>query len=123
MRWGGCCRAGKSILGESYSFSYSYNLAGALVAETYPSGRVVTNTYDGANRVSQVSGVASGQAGTAATTYVYNATYWPHGALYFFGEGNNVAPVWTYNSRLQINSYWATVSSDLANVSGFLRFQ
>ncbi len=36
--------------GQTYSFRYSYNLAGALTSETYPSGRVITNSYDGANR-------------------------------------------------------------------------
>jgi YD repeat-containing protein len=34
--------------GQSYNFSYTYNLAGALTSETYPSGRVVTSRYDGA---------------------------------------------------------------------------
>ena len=43
--------------GQNYSFSYTYNLAGSLVSETYPSGRVVTTTYDGAKRAAQVSGV------------------------------------------------------------------
>jgi YD repeat-containing protein len=37
----------QATAGQSYGFSYSYNLAGALTSETYPSGRVVTTGYDG----------------------------------------------------------------------------
>jgi len=34
------------IDGQTYSMNYLYNLAGNLVAEIYPSGRVVTNSYN-----------------------------------------------------------------------------
>jgi YD repeat-containing protein len=94
--------------GRTYAFAYAYNLAGALSSETYPSGRVVTTGYDGANRPNAVNGKLSGQT----KPYAYSIAYWPHGGLYYFGEGNNVAPVWTYNTRLQVNAYYATVSSD-----------
>jgi hypothetical protein len=58
--------------GQTYPFSnYTYNLTSALTSETYPSGRVVTTSYDGTNRVSGVSGTMSG----TATPYVSNVTY------------------------------------------------
>ncbi len=40
------------IYGNSqvYTFNYTYNLAGSLTSETYPSGRVVYTCYDDANR-------------------------------------------------------------------------
>ena len=44
------------INGQTYSFSYVYDLSGALTSETYPSGRVVKTSYDGAERASAVSG-------------------------------------------------------------------
>ena len=47
--------------GRKYSFSYGYNLAGALTSETHPSGRVVSTGYDGANRPVTVAGNLSGQ--------------------------------------------------------------
>ncbi|HEY1528924.1 MAG TPA: hypothetical protein VGH51_22095 [Candidatus Angelobacter sp.] len=81
--------------GRTYAFAYAYNLAGALSSETYPSGRVVTTGYDGANRPNAVNGTLSGQT----KPYAYSIAYWPHGGLYYFGEGNNVAPVWTYKMR------------------------
>ena len=46
-----------------------------LPATTYPSGRVVTTVYDGANRPSTVTGVLSG----ARTGYASGVTYAPHG--------------------------------------------
>jgi YD repeat-containing protein len=61
--------------GQTYSFSYGYNLAGALLSETYPSGRVVTTGYDAASRATSVSG----QAGPTTTNYITQAAYWPHG--------------------------------------------
>ena len=33
--------------GTAYTTGYTYNLSGALIEETYPSGRVVKNTLDG----------------------------------------------------------------------------
>ena len=34
-----------------YQFSYSYDISGALATETYPSGRIVTNSFDAAGRI------------------------------------------------------------------------
>lgn len=41
-------------IGQTYSFTYNYNLAGSLTRETYPSGRAATTGYDGANREQRV---------------------------------------------------------------------
>jgi YD repeat-containing protein len=87
--------------GQNYSFSYSYNRAGALVSETYPSGRVVAMTYDGANRVSAVTGTFNGQQ----RSYVGGITYAAHGAPSFFTYGNQLARTLGYNNRLQLSSY------------------
>jgi RHS repeat-associated protein len=86
--------------GQTYSFSYTYNLAGSLTGETYPSGRGVTTNYDGANRASAVSGSFNGQQ----TPYVSGETYAPHGAPSFFWYGNQLARTLAYNSRLQLSS-------------------
>lgn len=41
--------------GVTYSMpDYRYNLAGSLVSEQYPSGRIVKTEYDGAGRVAGV---------------------------------------------------------------------
>jgi YD repeat-containing protein len=70
--------------GATYRFTYAYNLAGALTRETYPSGRVISTGYDGANRVSAVTG--------SGTNYVGGAWYWPHGAAGYYQTGSGVAP-------------------------------
>lgn len=43
--------------GSALTFGYTYNLADALVQKTYPSGRTVTNGYDLANRLVNITGV------------------------------------------------------------------
>jgi hypothetical protein len=37
-----------------YSFTYTYNLSGAMMTETYPSGRVVKNTLDADGELAEV---------------------------------------------------------------------
>jgi RHS repeat-associated protein len=83
--------------GSAYIFQYSYNLAGALVKETYPSGRQVSMGYDGANRVSSVGGVLNGQT----KTYVGSAIYAPQGSPLSYSYGNTLGRSYTYNSRMQ----------------------
>ena len=90
--------------GGTYNFSYYYNLAGALVQENYPSGRVVKTNYDGANRVSGVAGTLG-----ATTNYVTNATYWPHGGVEKEYFANNVVRTYTFNNRLQVNGLWDAI--------------
>jgi YD repeat-containing protein len=86
---------------ETYTFSYSYNLAGALTSETYPSGRVVSTGYDGANRPSAVTGMLS----AGQTTYASGVTYAPHGGIAGFAMGNGITPWFGYNNRLQVRQH------------------
>jgi RHS repeat-associated protein len=79
--------------GQNYTFSYTYNLADSLTSTTYPSGRVVTNSYDGANRTSKVY--------AGSKNYVSSVTYAPHGAYAGFTFGNSMARTNSYNNRLQ----------------------
>jgi RHS repeat-associated protein len=58
-------------------------------------------TYDGANRVSAVTGTFNGQQ----MSYVGGVTYAAHGAPSFFTYGNQLALTLGYNSRLQLSSY------------------
>lgn len=104
-------------LGQAFNFSYGYNLAGGLTSETYPSGRVVTTAYDGANRVSSLSGNLDG----AGANYLSQFTYAPSGGTLQYQRGNNVWRQTTYNSRLQTASYIDLVNdrtgSELLNVA------
>jgi RHS repeat-associated protein len=87
----------QTTAGHAYPFSYSYNLAGQLTSETFPSGRVVTTGYDGASRPNSATGTRSG----TSTNYVSNMNYWPHGAPNYFTYDNKLWRVAAYNARLQ----------------------
>ena len=83
--------------GQTYRFAYTYNRAGALASETYPSGRVVTTSYDGANRPTQLTGARNGQN----QTYLAQAVYGSQGAPQSYLYGNTVGYRASYNARLQ----------------------
>ncbi len=83
---------------QTYGFSYTYNLAGALTSETYPSTRVVSFSYDGANRPLGVSGLL----GTTGTTYTGAITYAPHGGVMAMTLGNGLTENTCFNNRLQL---------------------
>jgi YD repeat-containing protein len=103
--------------GQTYSFSYGYNYAGALVAETYPSGRVLTTGYDPANRATGISGTLHG----GVTNYAASATYAAHGALAQVWYGNNLVDNYVYNNRLQVSSFSTNVNNNGSNT--FLQLQ
>jgi RHS repeat-associated protein len=84
--------------GQTYSLSYGYNLAGAIISETYPSGRVLTTNFDNAGRLSQLSGQKTGEADK---TYVSQLGYSAHQAVKDLKLGNNLWEHTNFNSRLQ----------------------
>jgi YD repeat-containing protein len=92
----------QTTAGNTYTFSYSFNLAGSLKSETYPSGRVVNTCYDGANRVNQVGG---GSCTSSTGAYAYNFQYAPHGAPTQYVYGNGLWNEPSYNSRLQMSGF------------------
>ncbi len=80
---------------RTYPFVYSYDRAGNLATEKYPSDRVVTVTYDLAARPTQVA--------DATTAFASSATYFSHGAVADFQLGNSLYEHASYNSRLQLD--------------------
>lgn len=80
-----------------YAFSYTYDLAGNLKTETYPSGRVVTQNYNGTGDLSSVTGNSAGAAKTYASGFVYTAA----GAVKELQLGNSRWETTVFNSRLQ----------------------
>jgi RHS repeat-associated protein len=87
------------IDGITYPMSYSYNLGGALVSQTYPSGRVVTNTFDNDGQLSNVSSKANLTA--TPRTYANSFIYTTHGAVSSMRLGNGRFESTVFNSRLQ----------------------
>jgi RHS repeat-associated protein len=57
----------------SYDTSRSYDLAGNILTQTYPSNRSVSYTYNAANRTASFSGNLGGQTRTYATGITYNS--------------------------------------------------
>jgi YD repeat-containing protein len=84
--------------GTAFPFtSYTYDLAGELLRETYPSGRTVTATYERAGRITSVSGARSG----VTTPYLRSAVYAAQGSAYQLYLGNYRFEETCYNSLLQ----------------------
>jgi len=74
--------------GLTYNFpDYTYDLSGALVSQTYPSGRIVTTTTDNVGRLSAVAAQVPNQA---ARIYINNFTYNSVGAITSDRLGNGV---------------------------------
>jgi len=97
--------------GVSYETGYVYNLAGAVVEETYPSGRKVKNTLDASGDLSMVqSGKCLDAAlGTNAAcinaaglwSYARHFSYNAAGAVTGLQLGNGLWESAQFNSRLQ----------------------
>ncbi|MDQ3688043.1 MAG: DUF4214 domain-containing protein [Acidobacteriota bacterium] len=73
--------------------AYGYNTMDQMTMLTYPSGRMVTNSYDVAGRL---TGVAD-----ATRSYVSELKYKAHGGLESERWGNTAVHSMTYNARLQ----------------------
>ena len=85
----------------NYQLSGSYNLAGALLGVTYPSGHNVTNIYDQAARLATFSG---NLGDNTTRTYANGILYSPTGSLVKERFGT-ITPVYNklfYNSRGQL---------------------
>ncbi|HTH06543.1 MAG TPA: RHS repeat-associated core domain-containing protein, partial [Ilumatobacteraceae bacterium] len=78
---------------QTYDFGYDYDRAGNLKSETYPSGRIVTFTYDDANRPSSAS--------QGPTAFASGTVYTPHGAVSDLTLGNGLLERNRFNLRLQ----------------------
>src|ERR1044072_8569103 len=83
--------AGNQITdGQTYSMSYSYNLAGAPISFTYPSGRVISTEYDPAGRMAGLRDQASGlyYAGAVGSDSTNRIKYAAHGGISVVKLGN-----------------------------------
>jgi|GEM_PF-3594599 len=99
--------------GQAYTMSYLYTAAGALISQTYPSGRVVTTNYDGAGRIAGVKNNASGlyYAGAVSTDATNRLQYSAGGAIQAMKLGNDLWEHTNFNSRLQITQIGLGTSS------------
>jgi YD repeat-containing protein len=80
---------------QEYDLEYGYNLAGQLISEKYPSGRIVTNSFDANGRL---SGIEDG-----SRTYLSSLQYQGNGgSLSSMSFGNGTAQTFTLNDRMQM---------------------
>jgi RHS repeat-associated protein len=93
----------KVINGTTYPLSYAYNLAGEMTSITFPSGRVVQQSFDTIGRLCAVgnSGSTCTSGTTFATGFSFNAAFQVTGLNY----GNGVAAAIGYTpDRLLLQS-------------------
>jgi len=87
--------------GVTYNFpDYSYDLAGDLTSETYPSGRIVKNTLDENGNLSKVE--SQKDSNSPLATYIDQIKYTAAGAVKESRFGNGRWETTTYNNRLQV---------------------
>ena len=96
----------KVVSGTTYTMGYQYNLAGELSSITYPSNRVVQQSFDAIGRLCSVgnSGSTCSSGTTYATGFSYNAAFQVTG----FNYGNGVSATLGYTADrllLQTLSY------------------
>jgi RHS repeat-associated protein len=86
--------------GQTYTSSYVYNLSGALVEQTYPSGRKVKNEFETDGDLSRISGKANANA--TERTYANGFSYTPDGRIQRLRLGNGRWESAKFNNRLQV---------------------
>lgn len=107
-------------MGQDYSFNYAYNRAGQMTSEIYPSGRVVTTSYDTAGRLSLVRGERTGEP---TRDYASQFSYWPHGAVEKLRLDNGLWEHTQFNARLQVTQIGlGTSGSDTSKLKLFYEY-
>jgi RHS repeat-associated protein len=100
----------KVINGTSYPLSYGYNLAGELSSITYPSTRVVQQSFDAIGRLCAVGN--SGSTCSSGTTFATGFSYNPAFQVTGFNYGNGVTAAIGYTpDRLLLQSLAYTKGS------------
>lgn len=83
-----------------YISSYNYNFSGALIDETYPSGRVVKNEFESDGDLMRIYGKAN--VGAAERTYANSFSYTADGKIAQLKLGNGLWESAKFNTRLQL---------------------
>ncbi len=97
----------KAVGSVTYPIGYQYNQAGSMTSLTYPSTRVVQQSYDGIGRLSTIS--------SGGTNFASGFGYDPAGHVTGLLYGNGVCANWGYSAdRQQLQSLKYFVPS-LAN--------
>ncbi len=85
---------------DAHPITYTYNLSGALVQETYPSGRVVKNDFESDGDLARIYGNAAVAA--PERTYANSFSYTTDGRIESLRLGNGLWEKAVFNSRRQV---------------------
>ncbi|HEV7642928.1 MAG TPA: RHS repeat-associated core domain-containing protein [Pyrinomonadaceae bacterium] len=96
-----------------YTFSYVYNLSGALVEETYPSGRVIKSTFNQDGELIRLQGKKNNTSGY--WTYADNFTYNSSSAVTKMQFGNGHWETAVYNDRQQVTMIGLGTTDSIEN--------
>jgi RHS repeat-associated protein len=81
---------------------YAYSLAGGLASHVFDNGFTITQTYDSAGRISQVtSTISDAQHPGTLATFDSSLGFYPSGNLRKMTLGNGLTETAAYNNRLQ----------------------
>jgi RHS repeat-associated protein len=97
--------------GRTYQMGYSYNLAGRLASERYPSGRIIRNNYSTDGNLTKVANLSTA---TGARTFASNFSYTSAGALERMQLGNGRWETARYNKRLQVTQIGLGTTNNIA---------
>lgn len=89
----------QTVEGNAYTMLYDYDYAGHVTAQTYPSGRVVRNDFDRAQRLTEISGQMPGES--TRKPYASQIDYAPHWGPSSYRLGNGLYGQVSYNENLQ----------------------
>jgi RHS repeat-associated protein len=110
----------RTISGITKNISYSYNADGSVNRITYPSGMVISHTYNTAKRLTRISKTCPAPDYNCWQVYFADsAAYAPNGGLsslrlgynWYYGSPGGVTTTYTYNNRLQPVNIKATRNS------------
>lgn len=89
--------------GTTYTSGYEYNFAGALIKETYPSGREVKIELEADGDLSRIYGKANSNA--IEKTFANSFSYTPDGRIEKLRLGNGLWESAKFNNRLQVTEF------------------
>lgn len=112
----------KVINGTTYTMGYAYNLASELTSITYPSGRVVQQSFDPIGRLCEIAPQTSG-CGTSSAPYATAYSYNTASQATAFNYGNGVNAAFTFSpDRLQLtNLSYAKAAQTLLGLNYFYK--
>lgn len=105
---------------QTYSMSATYNKAGLMTSQTYPSNKIIATEYDGAGRIAGVKNQASAAyyVGAAPADPTNRLQYTAHGAVSQMKLGNQLWEHTSFNSRLQTTQIGLGVNATSTSLLG-----